>query len=80
MEESTAQRLIAVAEKVGDDIGWTVEVRTPGINIRYMWRAENGLFYTVENFTGWGAVEYAGVNPLLIAVDDLIKQKKEFKL
>ena len=88
MEEVVAQRLIEAAEKAKDDIGWAVEVRPPGICIRYTWRHVTfhpftarpieGNFYTVESFTGWGAIERAKINPLLTAMDDLVKQKMEW--
>lgn len=78
MEEIVAQRLIAAAEKVMNDIGWTAEIRISGICIRYTWLAKNKQFYTVETFTMWGAIERDKVNPLLTAMDDLIKQKTEW--
>ena len=78
MEESIAERLIAAAEKAQGDIGWTVEIRSPGICIRYTWLHENGQFYTVENFTVWRAIEQARINPLLLVMNDLIKQKTEW--
>jgi hypothetical protein len=75
MEERVAQRIVEAAEAQRNDPGWGAEIVPTGIRIKYTWLHENKNFYTVESFTGWGAIERARINPLLTAMDDLIKQK-----
>ena len=88
MEEIVVQRLIEAAERAEEDSGWSIKVRPAGIRIAYTWQYVTfhpftnrpmlpGNFYTVENITGWGDVERAHANPLLIAMDDLMQQKKD---
>lgn len=81
MEEVIVRRLIEAAEvaKVEEYPGWLLEVRPFGIRIKHTWVAKNGQFYTVESSTGWKAISDALKNPLLIAMNDLIKQVSAFE-
>lgn len=87
LEQTTVvMRLIAAAQAQGEDTGWAIRVMPGGIRITYIWQHLSpgnppvpGNYYTVENFTPWKAIARAPRNPLLRAMDDLIKQKTEWK-
>ena len=92
MEESVAERLrvqermIEAAHAQGDDPGWNARVTVAGLQMTYTWRHRKpdnllslGNFYTVENLTPWTSIAHALRNPLLTAMDDLLKQKTEWK-
>ena len=95
LEQTTVvMRLIAAAMEQEKDPGWTIQVQTTGIQITYTWQSlapllrsgvgigdpwQPSRFYTVENLTLWTTIALAKINPLLAAMDDLIKQKTELK-
>ncbi len=81
MEEGIVLRLIEAAKSANADEypGWTLEVRTFGIRIRHTWVAANGQHYTVESSIGWKAIANAPKNPLITAMEDLLKQVAKFK-
>jgi len=74
MEEVIARRLIEAAFKTDEIPGWTIAAQSLGVRITYTWQHKDQNYYTVENFTSWVAIEHAPKNPLLAAIDDLIKQ------
>ena len=80
MEKSVVLRLIEAAKVANVDKypGWALEVRTFGIRIKHTWVAANGQSYMVESNTGWKAIVSAPKNPLLTAMENLLKQVSEF--
>jgi len=90
MEGSVAERLrvqermIEAAQVQEGDPGWSAKVTPAGLQVTYTWRAMRcgtpGNFYTVESFVPWTTLARARVNPLLAIMDDLLKQKMEFKV
>lgn len=87
METKVVQRLIEAAKAQGDDPCWSIKVQPTGIRIMYLWQhfvpsntsIPPGNWWTIENFTPWGAINFAPRNPLLTAMDDLTKQKASWK-
>lgn len=85
MEEGTAERLkvrdrmMEAAQAQYGDPGWSAKGTAAGLQVLYTWLHGNGNFYTVEAFVPWTTIAHAPKNPLLVVMDDLAKQKKEFK-
>jgi hypothetical protein len=89
MEEVIARRLIEAALRAEDSPCWSITVRYAGIVIKYTWqhitfhpftnRPMLGSHYTVESITGWRAIGNPRINPLLMVMDDLLRQASEFK-
>lgn len=89
MEEIFIRRMMEAARFHDRDPGWGAHITTAGLAITYTWQAvafhpftgkpKRGKFYTVENLTPWTVIAHAKENPLLLAMDDLLKQKAEFK-
>lgn len=87
--ESRRSRVITAQILAAKDPGWLIESGVAGVTIKYTWqhatfhpytnRPMLGSYYTVENFTPWNAIERTKNNPLLTAMDDLLKQKQEHK-
>lgn len=79
VEQTTVvMRMIAAAKAQGDDPGWSAKVMTAGLQVIYTWLHRNGNFYTIEAFVPWTALAHAPKNPLLVVMNDLIKQKEEW--
>ncbi len=90
MEEDVKGRLIEAAKAQKGDPAWRIIVLPEGIRITYTWqqmifhpftsRPISGNHHTVESCTTWRVIQRESEdNPLLIAMDDLVKQKMEFK-
>lgn len=85
MEESTAGRLkvrdrmMEAAQAQYGDPGWSAKGTDAGLRVLYMWLHTNCNFYTVEAFVPWAVLAHAPQNPLIVVMDDLIKQKTEWK-
>ena len=77
MEAALAQR---------GDPGWSARGSLAGLQVLYTWQhlepgnpPRPGNFYTVEAFVPWTILAHAPKNPLLVVMDDLLKQKTDFK-
>lgn len=77
MEEIT-ERLIEAAKKADTDHGFVIEVTSTGIRIKYTF-GDGMRLYTIESTTSWGAITRAKINPLLLAMTDLLAQAAGFR-
>ncbi len=71
--------MMEAAKIMEGDPGWGARLMTAGLAMGYTWQHNNGNFYTVENLIPWTVITHARINPLLAAMDELLKQKTDFK-
>ena len=76
METTVVARLREAAE-LASEKGVRLDVNVNGIQAGKMLPI-NGRYYTSSNFTPWGAIERGGKNPLIGAIEMLMKQFEEF--
>jgi hypothetical protein len=78
------ERLMEAAHAQEGDPGWSAQVVADGIRLTYLWMrpgsdSSSGNFYKVEALVSWADITHALENPLIAAMDDLLKQKEEWK-